>query len=338
MHSLFDAWVGGAPDSLDASEVANRLQKLLREKLSESGIVPNLTSWRDNSQIFDELLVSENDLESFRGKLHALLRAVSMAEPIGKELDEFVGWLSDAGCSASITKAFPSVLLFFWNPERFIFIKPTAFDRFLSLIGEKELKQGTRLNAEMYDHVLDVANRLKPEIAELEPRDMIDLQSLYYRVASSEEGEKTGAGISYWIFQGNPSMFDVKKYIDGREEGTWTVSRYKDQIKPGDIGFIWMSGDRAGVYARFEVSSAPSADVKEDAPDLWAEDQDTFAVRCRFRFLDIYTRIPLLRGELTALPWGRDVSIVKNAQGSNFILTEEQYRQIKDILDERMER
>lgn len=184
---LFGEWLSGPVNRLGPDEVVARLRTLLQSKLPDSGFVQNLSNWRDNQQIFDELLVQRNGLPTFRDRLHTLLASAAGESPIDDALDTFVDWLREAGARASITKVFPSLLLFFINPDRFIFIKPMVLDRFLKMTDQPELKSGTYLDAAMYRDVLEVAERLRSAISELEPRDMIDLQSFYYVVAAEAE-------------------------------------------------------------------------------------------------------------------------------------------------------
>jgi hypothetical protein len=59
--------------------------------------------------------------------------------------------------------------------------------------------------------------------------------------------------MNYWIFQGNPTRFDVadrSKVDDGKQE-TWLVSRYRELMHAGDVVFLWRSGEtsRRGIYA-----------------------------------------------------------------------------------------
>lgn len=64
-----------------------------------------------------------------------------------------------------------------------------------------------------------------------------------------------------WIFQGVPSRYDVadkEKVNDGLEE-TWLVTRYRKEIKIGDIVYFWRSGDedKRGIYAWGKVITNP---------------------------------------------------------------------------------
>lgn len=41
------------------------------------------------------------------------------------------------------------------------------------------------------------------------------------------------------------------------KEDTWLVSRYRDDIRIGDITLIWKAGQRSGIYAVGEILTNP---------------------------------------------------------------------------------
>jgi nucleoid DNA-binding protein len=62
-----------------------------------------------------------------------------------------------------------------------------------------------------------------------------------------------------WVLQCNPERFDVLTAVedDGELPDSWSVSRYFDEIKPGDAVVFWLTGRHNGVYALGEVTSEP---------------------------------------------------------------------------------
>lgn len=56
-----------------------------------------------------------------------------------------------------------------------------------------------------------------------------------------------------WIFQGKPERYDVAdaNLVKEGETEVWLASRYHEQMHPGDIVYLWRSGDasKRGVYA-----------------------------------------------------------------------------------------
>lgn len=180
MNELFEDWIKSDSEFLSEDEFISNLKILLVDKLPESGWPQNLTNWRDNQVLFENILSEKSSIRAFMNLLHSLLNKASGSEDIDEDLGNFLGWLNSAGCPANLSKAFPSLFLFFWNPDRFVFIKPSVFDKFLKTIEIKPLGHGIQMTAEMYKGVLSVMEQLKIALAELKPKNMIDLQSFYY--------------------------------------------------------------------------------------------------------------------------------------------------------------
>jgi hypothetical protein len=94
---------------------------------------------------------------------------------------------------------------------------------------------------------------------------------------------------STWIFQANPARFDIPAYLAARPvESEWLVSRYFNDIRPGDQVFIWRSGSDdkkqpAGVIAD-ATALTPVREVVDDGPaHFWMNSSDRLAVRPRVR-------------------------------------------------------
>lgn len=45
-----------------------------------------------------------------------------------------------------------------------------------------------------------------------------------------------------WIFQSKQERFDILNALEELDEDDWEVTRFKDEIRAGDIGIIRMSG------------------------------------------------------------------------------------------------
>lgn len=181
LHDLLDSWVVN-PSSLSSEQLKEKVEAVFRKPLPNisPSFTQNLTGWRDNQYIFDDLLATEKNRDLFFDHLYPLLSRASTNENIDRELVNFLGWLDGAGAAPAITKVFPSLVLFYWNPNRFIFIKPTIFDKFLQEIGQKPLGWGKKLTVSEYNRILKIVLDFGNTISELRPRDMVDLQSFYY--------------------------------------------------------------------------------------------------------------------------------------------------------------
>ncbi len=69
--------------------------------------------------------------------------------------------------------------------------------------------------------------------------------------------------MNYWIFQGNPDIFNVTEYLRENNDIVWSVrqSNLAEHMKPGDEVFLWRAGGKkkeiAGVVAVAHLTSEP---------------------------------------------------------------------------------
>ena len=83
-------------------------------------------------------------------------------------------------------------LPFYWQPEEHMFLKPEAAKDFAARVGHRFVSDyEPRLTLPVYESLLDLANRTNIELADLKPRDRIDIQSFIWVVGDyKEETEK----------------------------------------------------------------------------------------------------------------------------------------------------
>ena len=51
-----------------------------------------------------------------------------------------------------------------------------------------------------------------------------------------------------WIFQANPDLFDVDRYIERQDEIACLVKRYGERMNPGDRVCLWRAQGRNKTY------------------------------------------------------------------------------------------
>jgi 5-methylcytosine-specific restriction endonuclease McrA len=82
-----------------------------------------------------------------------------------------------------------------------------------------------------------------------------------------------------WIFQGNPSRFDIDDYLSRYPQLIyWRTNRYVNELALGDPVFIWRAGVAAGAVAVGRVVEAPTQARSVRHPealgeDLWVENE-----------------------------------------------------------------
>jgi len=84
-------------------------------------------------------------------------------------------------------------LPFLWKPDQHVFLKPTMVQAFAERVGHPFADAyKSELDPAVYDSLLDLANTTKQKIADLRPRDMIDVQSfMWTAVEYTEDGKQT---------------------------------------------------------------------------------------------------------------------------------------------------
>ena len=139
---------------------------------------------------------------------------------------------------------------------------------------------------------------------------------------------------NYWIFQGNPEIYDINRVMTLGITTSWLVTRYKNDIKEGDQGYLWKSGDNAGVVASFEIVKEPSEEIEETDQEGWiTEDKKGGQIRCLIKITNIYPDLPVTRSELLNADFGKNISVIKNAAGTNFKISKEEYEKIMQLIE-----
>jgi hypothetical protein len=134
--------------------------------------------------------------------------------------------------------------------------------------------------------------------------------------------------LNYWVFQGNPKIYD---FVEARNKGAidqWTATAHRDKMKIGDKVIFWLTGPEAGCYALGEITSEPFEN-KEKQDEFWKKEDKTewkVGVKVTHDFIDK----PLLREQLASI---KELSELKvGNQGTNFVATKEEYDKILEFL------
>lgn len=135
-----------------------------------------------------------------------------------------------------------------------------------------------------------------------------------------------------WIFQGNPTRFNVDDYLLKNENIWWSIRQehLAKHIQLNDEVFIWRSdgGNKGsgGIVARTQVISLPQDYINDDESlDYWYEDvsEDTYlAVELKVFEVDVINGIKRL--ELKESENLADLKILHFNQNTNYLLSEEE--------------
>jgi hypothetical protein len=128
--------------------------------------------------------------------------------------------------------------------------------------------------------------------------------------------------VSHWIFQNTLDHWDLRVRLIEGLAGSYKVSRYRDQMAPGDTVFFWLAGPAAirGIYGWGTLTSLPyfHRQRQEDVVDMKYEKR---------------LRDPLLATEMRPMRELQSLSILRFHQGSNFAVSLLEARAIARLIE-----
>jgi len=142
----------------------------------------------------------------------------------------------------------------------------------------------------------------------------------------------------YWLFKCNPEKYRIDERLKDPESTiTWRVTRYKDEIEPGDIAFIWRTGRDRGICAVMQIDSAP-----QDMPELdhelqYCVDLDT-GIKCRVVGTLIERVGCFSHNVLRWVPGLENMAVFHGfQQATNFQVTPEEGEKLIELIQEMLE-
>lgn len=138
-----------------------------------------------------------------------------------------------------------------------------------------------------------------------------------------------------WIFQANPNYYRILEALQALDRLTFLTNRYEDEVAVGDVVLLWMSGKYAGIYAQARVDEG--VDLRaSDGPDVdfWVDPAAADTVKPRV-VLSIQRRFlgkPVLKTRLAGVPELHELMILRQPNGTNFRVTNEQWDALQRLL------
>ncbi|MBU3748851.1 MAG: EVE domain-containing protein [Mycobacterium sp.] len=165
---------------------------------------------------------------------------------------------------------------------------------------------------------------------------LVALGALYE--AGDDYAEPDGAR-KVWIFQANPKHFDLVAYLDApsTELGavdSWSVRRYEDQIRDGDIVLLWSAGKSAGIYG---VGTIVGSTYDRPRQEWESDDAPDIGRAIDYRLDRAFVDRPILRSDLLQDPVLKGLSIIRQPNGTNFPVTPEQWAALQPLLRDDVE-
>lgn len=232
-----------------------------------------------------------------------------------------------------------STYLTFYNPEKYTFYKSSFYKKYCSLTGvnptKKNAKYGHYLELldDLIDKYISQDTELIQQVKSLIPEyyDGINHKLLAQDILFQMLDQKEDT--NYWIFQGNPKLYDFETALRDNILTDWTISAHKDKIKVGDKVILWITGSKSGCYALAEVTSEPYEKTSSTDDHLWKVDNKN-ELKADIKVTNNLADNPILKTQIDSNSKLKDLKV--GHQGTNFSATQDQFEALIEIIENSM--
>ena len=207
--------------------------------------------------------------------------------------------------------------LFYINPEKYFPIDgPTR--PYL-----KELFQ-IESSFESYSDYLDIIRRVREKTTKPFYEISYDAWTSY-----TNKTDKP----NYWIFQGNPKIYNIVEALKNNAIDTWSVRAHKSEIKKDDKVILWVTGEAQGCYALAEVTSNVYEGRDEKSQMKYYTDKSVDEISSSVKVQVIHNLVdaPILKAQIDSNPELSELNV--GSQGTNFSATEDEYMALLDLIE-----
>ena len=158
------------------------------------------------------------------------------------------------------------------------------------------------------------------------------LSRLGFTIVENELEQSHEAHVNTWIFQGNPTIFDIDNYVKNNKYIWWSLRQehFVDKIQLNDEVYLWRSdgGKRGtgGILAKAKVVGLPNERTDdENAKDYWhTDDWENPYLAVKLEVLDVRLEDGFIsRLSLLEHPVLKDLLILRLRQQTNYLLSPE---------------
>lgn len=233
-----------------------------------------------------------------------------------------------------------SAYLTFHNPDKYTFYKSSYYEEYCKLLDIKPKAVG-----EKYVHYMElihdlIENYISKDIELLtlvnenltlvnenltdreiykDEKRLLLAQDIFYRMFN------LNLMTNYWIFQGNPTVFDFETALKQNLLTDWTVSAHKNKMKIGDKVIFWITGSKSGCYALGELISETYEKMTSPDDHLW-KSKDTSKLKVDIEITHNLVDSPILKEKIKKVDALKNLKI--GNQGTNFRATQQEFEAI----------
>jgi hypothetical protein len=116
-----------------------------------------------------------------------------------------------------------------------------------------------------------------------------------------------------FIFQSVPERFDLRTSLRAGKSDTWYATRYRNEMRPGDLVLFWMGGseDIRGLYGWGHIASEPYLKKSWDAHGVDV-------------VYDVRFAVPVLATDIRDSGSLSELLIFRAPSATNFLLSEDE--------------
>jgi|GEM_PF-2286283 len=145
-----------------------------------------------------------------------------------------------------------------------------------------------------------------------------------------------------WMFQCNPDYFDLRGALrnmetKGLSKTAHTVHQHREDIHAGDTVYMWEAGPKAGILAVGRILADPHDMPLDKNDNPFLKQPERYAgmkPRVPIR-IDTVLKEPILKADLVNDPILSSLSIIRQPQGTNFLITPGQADALASLLERR---
>ncbi len=140
--------------------------------------------------------------------------------------------------------------------------------------------------------------------------------------------------MSYWIFKCDPKKYRLGDRLDELEDEktTWLVTRYKNDIAPGDTAFLMETGLKRAIRAVMRIDSSPQTTPELEHEQAYWTERDT-ENRCRVTGT-LTHRVDLPIADLKTVGALEQLSIFRGfQQGTNFKVSTDEGLKLMELVE-----
>jgi len=139
-----------------------------------------------------------------------------------------------------------------------------------------------------------------------------------------------------WLFQGNPKVFDIDKYLSTNGFKYWSCPKFHKEIQIGDKAFFYKCGKDAAVVAKGVIKEVPTPRDKVKHPELLSDfnKEKKEALKVGVEVEETRVALPehtISRSDLVADENLKENSLIKSRQSSVFKITENQRKALETL-------